>query len=75
MSGREGGFPGLAMRKNGTSAGRARACVLRRETPTRAPPASQAPRCLGRNGGRGGDDRGSGSHGTLGISARQHRET
>ena len=34
--------------------------------PTRAPPTVQASRCLGRNGGRGGDDRGSGSRGTLG---------
>jgi len=34
--------------------------------PTRAPPTVQASRCLGRNGGCGGDDRGSGSRGTLG---------
>ena len=34
--------------------------------PTRAPPTVQASRCVGRNGCRGGDDRGSGSRGTLG---------
>ena len=50
-------------------------CVLRRETPTRTSPTVQATRCLGRNGGRGGDDRGSGSRGTLGRKTRQHCET
>ena len=34
--------------------------------PTRAPPTVEASRYLGRNGGREGDDRGSGSRGTLG---------
>jgi len=34
--------------------------------PTRAPPSIQASRCLWRNGGRGGDHRGSGGRGTLG---------
>jgi len=57
---------GFKARKNGTSASRARACVLRRETATGTTSAVQASRCLGRNGGRGGDDRRSGSCGTLG---------
>jgi len=40
--------------------------VAFRGVPTGAPPAVQASRCLGRSGGRGGDDRGSGSRGGLG---------
>ena len=49
--------------QNGTSAGRARACVLRSETTTRAPSGVQASRCRGCTGGRSGDDRGDGSRG------------
>ena len=40
--------------------------LTRATRPLRAPPAVQASRCLGRKGGYGGDDHGSGSRGTLG---------
>jgi len=49
----------------------ARVCASQGDT-TRAPSIVPASRCLARNGGRGGDDRGSGSRGTLGRKTRQH---